>query len=775
VKERIPFSFPIDNSRPIGVVQETKMMISAIFLIIIAVHSGYGQPAVEGVSDRTVYRDVVTFRVAALDGHETAATLNGKPITVGESVKVNSADYYELWIDQSELPDGVRTRELVRFIVAASERGGSELGLPIWTPHPSIPSSAEEFAGSQLELLAPSVFPRGYPIPAVAWVRRPEGGTIRANARLEAPNQPAIIIRRGVGSGFLEADASAEMLLYEPRARGIEGSHRITIEDDTQWIEAAGVLEGAWGENQRVHITADSLIPAEAELMIGPGTVVRLAPGVSITVEGRLTVLGRTDAPVVFMPNHPGEPWGGFLLRKNSSELIATAAIFTGSGANPNWFSDNGYKSHRLEECLFFCENAPSLVLNDCAAIDLAGQFGHAVNGGRFEFTRCLVQRCSTAGEYTGSTFIATDSAFIEFPDDSPLFIDEDNDALYLVSGTFTFTNTLFGWAKDDAIDCGASGVGTLTLEGCWFESVFHEGVALSGAKIVTARDTVFMDCGQGFEVGYSGPIAVVDHCLAIGNLSGVRFGDNYNWAYSGFLTVTNSILLSNYRDVFGHTWNTTGSSFDTNQWVERILQMDIRGNYLTAANQYHLHNMVWEPEADGSRLAPFLTTPPGAKPGVGFALHSEQLPASSIPNGVPVRLSTFALVPTAVSFVTETSNGNRNVQKLEFQPGETLKSVTIQAADMDEHGVIRIRLEDPDGCEITGIGTVLLLSGEAAGSKLHWARLRDDVVLYWQTAGAVLEYAEALEGPWTSFADQSSPATVQAETAQKFFRLVQQ
>jgi hypothetical protein len=140
---------------------------------------------------------------------------------------------------------------------------------------------------------------------------------------------------------------------------------------------------------------------------------------------------------------------------------VPVGVIFTGSGAVANWFGANGNPgSHRTEQGLFYVDDAQRITLTDSAAIYLAGQLGHSRVGGTYQFNRFLMQRCTTGGEYTGANFTVNDSAFIECPDDTINFVDGDNDGLYLVSGTHSFTNTLFGWTKDDGIDSGGDGVG---------------------------------------------------------------------------------------------------------------------------------------------------------------------------------------------------------------------------------------------------------------------------------------------------------------------------
>src|SRR5688572_7177109 len=163
-----------------------------------------------------------------------------------------------------------------------------------------------------------------------------------------------------------------------------------------------------------------------------------------------------------------------------------------------------------------------TITLTDCAQIYSAGQFSHSGSGGTFTLTRFLIHKSTSAGEFTGATFRVNDSAFIEVPDDSSNFVNLDNDAIYLVNGNHGFTNTVFGWTKDDGIDSGAGGGGNIYYESCWFESIFHDANALSGTKNVFPRNTVYIDCGQGHESGYDAPNGFVENCLFLANKSGV-------------------------------------------------------------------------------------------------------------------------------------------------------------------------------------------------------------------------------------------------------------
>lgn len=678
----------------------------AIAATFAAATSALAQFNITGVTDKaTPYVNTVTFTVGTQPGYSYGVFLNQQRIPTDVPVTLNTPDFYELNAYATNVATSVVTSRWVRFIVRSSERAGTEWGLPPHVPSPAIPSAAAEFAGAQLRLLVPRDFPTGFEIPVVAWVVNAGNQVVRANGSLAAAGHPSINIKRGVGSGFLAASNPAGTLNYTPSIKGTQTNQPIDLEASTSWTTVAGTLSGTttWPDNSRIRVTGHIAIPAGSTLTVGAGAVVQLNPGVNITNNGSVQINGTVDQPVVFMPQSRAQPWGGFFMRTSTGSLNATGTIFTGSGADPN-----GGAGHRSEQCLFLVDSSPRITLTDCAAIYLAGQFGHAYNGGTFNFTRFLLQRATTGGEYTGANFTVNDSAFIEFPDDTANYVDGDNDALYFVSGSHTFTNTLFGWTKDDGIDSGGSGYGPLTYQSCWFEATFHEGNSLSGYKNVLSRDTVYMDCGQGIENGYDGPTNRMEHCLFLANKVGLRHGDNYDniGSYNGRESATNTLSLYNHRDVFGFNWRSgTG-----NGWTNATGQMTIISNWLSAPNVYFPSNTIWNPETDADLLTPFMTTPAQAAVGVGFAVRTNRFPLNALADGVPIRLSSFTtnVVQAHYSFDDDDPNdfggGSGTVV---FQPGETFKRIYPSVFDPTLAAPWNVYLLDAVGGEITGVATV--------------------------------------------------------------------
>lgn len=670
------------------------------------------QIGIGSIANNTSYTTSARFVVTNEAGYTYDAQLDGAGVPVGVSVPVTSVDYHELLVLRTNTSTLAVTRRLMKFIVRSAERGGTEDGLPPWTPYPAIPSAGGEFTGGTLRVLAPKTYPQGMQIPIVAWVEDAKGHAMRVNGSVTAPGQNSIPLTRGVGSGFLSASNSVGPLSYQPGIGGLATNKSITVEFGTVWTGVSGTLSGAihWPANSRIAITNHVVLADGATLTIGAGTIVRVSPGVDITNNAAVVINGTWEQPVVFTPVSPSQPWGGFTMRTSAGSITGTGAIFTGSGANATWFGAGGNPgSHRTEQGLFFCAGNNVIHLTDSAAVWLAGQLGHAVAGGTFTFNHFLMQRATSGGEFTGSSWRVNDSAFIECPDDTANFVDGDNDALYFVSGTHGFTNTLIGFTKDDGIDSGGSGSGVLNYQDCWFESTFHEGNSLSGSgKIVNHLRTVFINCGQGLEVGYEGPTGNLIGCLATANLVGGRFGDNYSSSYTGTLRATNSLLIYNYRDVWGLCWD---------DWTYRTNSMDLRSNFLSVADPRWPTNTVWNPATDASRLAEFITGNAESAVGIGIALRTNRLTAVEFTNGIPVRLSRFSTNVVMVNYSVEGTGGMATSGTLTFQPGETLKILTLPIAMPQNYELLSVRLANPVNGEITGIAQTFTVTPPATGS----------------------------------------------------------
>jgi len=686
----------------------TEWSLAMFACLLLLAASGRAAITIEGVADKKVYADKVSFTVRSEAGFDYTATLNGSPVTVNVRTEVNEPEYYELNVlKQRESP---RTQEsrLVRFIVRASDRGNTEWGLPRWTPYPMIDSAGAEFTDARLVIVTPAQYPTGLEIPVIARVENASGHRVGVNGSVTAPgfeNHPLQLFR-GVGSVFLPAAKEPNTVSYATGIHSLVTPKKIVIEGSTTWriVSASTISSANWGENARIRVSGKLTIAAGATLTVGSGSLILIDPGVGFAVEGRLVVNGTTERPVVFTCRDRSVPWGGFVFEKSTSRGDFTGTIFTGSGADPEWFSHNpGHgSSHRHEQPLLFVSNAAHVTLTDSYLVENHGQAGHG-EGGYLTMTRCLVQKCLTAGQYNGGSVTLDDCAAIEFPSATAPFADDDCDAFYLTGGVHTLTDCLIGWSHDDGIDAGGSGAASVTVRHCWFESSYHEALACSGTQIRTATDSVALNCGQGYECGYEAPDVNTVHCLSTANVVGARFGDNYDWTYNGFLTVRDSLLLFNHRDIWGRAWD---------NWAVHLTHMDIRDSYVTIPDGNFPGNRLWDPQADPNqldRLKPFLPTPADVV-GMGIATPADTLNRAAASKGIPVRLSTFTTKAVSVDYTITAGDAQTAKGTLHFTPGETIKFIPVTASSIDKAGQVRATLSNPVNAELTGYSLVRII-----------------------------------------------------------------
>ena len=731
---------------------------------------------IDGVVDRTKYDNQATFRVQTNVGFTYAVTLNNVSVPAGISNTVMKMDYYDLRVTRTDTNTLAVTNALVRFIVQSTQRGDPERGLIQWVPLPPIPSTTAEISGGpelfyggpglpMLHVMTPSSYPAGLEIPVIVRVDNTANGSPEAYTGTRRVNgwvangvdegggfllfnpQAPIRLLRGVGHGFLPpATTNQGVLNWVATVGTLYTSAVVSVETTTTWTTVSGVLGAAttWPANSRIAVTGHLTVPAGGTLTIGEGTVVRLNPGVNITNSGSTVINGDTVHPVVFTatnrvaPEQRAGAWGGWIMR--GGELVANATIMTGSGAAASLSYSPG-SSHRSEQPLLFVHNSVVRMTN-CALVTLAGQVGNGYRSS-IVWDRCLIQRAITCGEYDGGTNIIKDSALIEFPSVDGVYsaaiADADYDGFYTINSTNYFVNSLFGFAKDDAIDSGSGGPGSLVVSNCWVESALHEALAWSGeGRRTWTYHSVLMNSGQGIECGWSttnatslvSPICYAKDLFSTANSVGARFGDNYTGTSglgnkAGFLTITNSFILHNYRDVWGQVWDNT--------WNYRSNQMDIRSNFITQANSYHPSNTLWNPATDAARLAPFMSTPPSAPVGVGLALWNLQITAADLTNGIPVRLSSFTTNTVTVNYTIATPSSSLATGTLTFTPGETVKKIFANPSVLAGATTWRVALANPSGGEITGASAAYALAQQPTnapsaliGAGTAWRYLDD-------------------------------------------------
>jgi hypothetical protein len=306
--------------------------------------------------------------------------------------------------------------------------------------------------------------------------------------------------------------------------------------------------------NSFVKVTANLEITSAGSLTVHEGTIILIDEAVDINHSGPIVFSGTDENPIFVTCSSKEKYWGGFITSATGGSIEAQYTIFCQSG-----YHDTGSYTwgHAGRQALFYTENS-TLKLDHCFMLDHIGQIFYPQYA-TLTLDDILVQRAKTGGQLNNTDLTLRNSVFTDFPDDSNVFQDKDNDALYLNGTDAEIENTAFMYAKDDGLDSGASEGGTVTVTNCRFEACFHEGAALSSVDPAVKNHTftgcVFTNCGQGLELGYSSPNHTVtaENCMFLNNGIGIRYGDNYDWSeVNGKMIIKNSFSLNNDKDV----WN---------------------------------------------------------------------------------------------------------------------------------------------------------------------------------------------------------------------------
>lgn len=496
--------------------------------------------------------------------------LNEKEYTDPVSLDLSRAGYYRIEIYSYGSVD--KDPGAIRLVVLDPQRGQTEWGLAPWTPRGV---DIESIGSQEVRLVYPGKVPGGMDFPLVVVVGSQLTGSL-ANLQATADSK-SFLIKRGVGSQWLPSGEQA------PEALAI--NHRTFPIETEVFTDPPTILSGVLDESMNIpsgtyiHIPADLSIPSGLTLSIDTGAFVSIDPGVNINLEGSLLIRGTDESPVTFSCSDQESFWGGVIGRGSANFVKASHAIFGHSGYHSGGEYDWGH-AHR--QALFYSKGG-AIELDHCYMIDHIGQIMYTESA-TLDLDHCLIQRARTGGQQNFTQVNISYSVFTDFPDDSNVFRDSDNDGLYLIECIARINSTFFMYAKDDGLDSGGGTYpGDVILRSCRFESIFHEGAALSGgnseAKTQQFYSCVFMDCGQGLELGYSSKthIVTIDSCLFWRNGIGIRYGDNYTYPNKGYLFASNSESLENASyDV----WN-----MDREDWVADTMNMDFNNVVVTKAN----------------------------------------------------------------------------------------------------------------------------------------------------------------------------------------------
>jgi hypothetical protein len=497
--------------------------------------------------------------------------LNGKIIDLsdGKFIEFRETGFYELILiyrDQNQEND------TILFTTKTEDREDSEWGIRSWVPKQFEPVLMGQ---ENVEIIYPRRYADSIKVPFIFYVK--ESGSIKeiyCEGKCLSSGD-TFNIKLGVGSVNIPASSISTKVDFGVGGRQFSVSPAKVTNTDT---ELKGTITSPLEipANSLVRITGNLSVSSVGSLTVGEGTVILVDEGVDINLSGPAIFEGTAANPVFVTCSRKNRFWGGFITRVAGGTIEAKYTIFSQSG----YHDTEGYNwGHSGRQSLFYTENS-SLILDHCFITDHIGQIFYPQNS-TLIFDDILVQRAQTGGQINYSDLTIRNSVFTDFPDDSYIFRDEDNDALYLSASDAEIENTTFMFAKDDGLDSGNQEGGEINITNCRFESCFHEGAALSSGnsalKNHTFTECTFINNGQGLELGFSSPnhTVVADRCLFLYNGVGIRYGDNYEWSeVDGKMLIRNSFSLYNDRDV----WNMVRKT-----WTPKIEKMSFENTRVSA------------------------------------------------------------------------------------------------------------------------------------------------------------------------------------------------
>lgn len=188
-------------------------------------------------------------------------------------------------------------------------------------------------------------------------------------------------------------------------------------------------------------LSLEGLTEIGADLIIEPGTDIRLGPGASVIVRGRLLAEGSAQRPIRFLPqDQQQEPWGAFVLQGlgTSGSRLEHCQFALGSGLKADLYEYSA---------MFSVHDSQGVLVKDCGFRDgqLVDDMVHAVYA-EIDFDGCLFER---------SLSDALDLDICESTLSNCRFINSGNDGVDLMTSRAVIVDSLFLNSGDKGISVG--------------------------------------------------------------------------------------------------------------------------------------------------------------------------------------------------------------------------------------------------------------------------------------------------------------------------------
>ena len=231
----------------------------------------------------------------------------------------------------------------------------------------------------------------------------------------------------------------------------------------------------------------------DADVILKPGTTIRMKPGANLLFRGRVLAQGNSDRPISFIPHTEGqEPWG----------IVGVK----GHGANGSRFNHcifregSGWKQPLAEySAMFSIHGVLDVTVANCDFED-SRTFIHPVYGeylvddmvhgvySKVRFLRCNFRR---------SFADALDMDISEVSLEGCLFEDSGNDSVDLMTAKATISDTRFTDSIDKGVSVGEHSYLVMQnslMKGC------NIGIQSKDESAATVLNTDFVECNQAID-----------------------------------------------------------------------------------------------------------------------------------------------------------------------------------------------------------------------------------------------------------------------------------
>ncbi len=169
------------------------------------------------------------------------------------------------------------------------------------------------------------------------------------------------------------------------------------------------------------------------------------------------------------------------------------------------------------------------------------------------------------------------------------------------------------------------------------------------------------------------------------------------------------------------------------------------------------------------------LQTPPASPISVGLGVGTNANDTASMPNGIPVGLSSFVTNTVSVDYRIETADGTVVTNgTLHLVPGILVTNIPWPAALLQPGTFFRVTLGNPANSQLGTVTRAYFATDSLPGDplKIGLALYPDEKLVYWTWPAATLQVSTNVSGPWTGSGGAVDPIRIPESDAVKFYRL---